>query len=191
MGSVDSALMTGFICRLCSKMNKLVIHIYGEEGVRLQLSNKINTYLPINMDVDDPLPKTMCRKCIQKIELQHKFSQQFQKAHSKFARSTTVPLSYRPCQMQTVGQARLCRSDLVPFRMEKEEAIQRTLFGNGLKTTHRSTQITGRGTGHTGWYHRRHNIRVRLAVCDRLGLWDLGFRPSAYALTGQLICTSC
>lgn len=49
MGSIDSAVLTGFICRLCSKMNKLVVHIYGEEGVRLQLSKKINAYLPINV----------------------------------------------------------------------------------------------------------------------------------------------
>lgn len=51
MGSVDNAIITGFICRLCSKMNKLVIHIYGEEGNRMQLAKKINMYLPINVSI--------------------------------------------------------------------------------------------------------------------------------------------
>lgn len=49
MGSLDNAVMTGFICRLCSEMSRLVIHIYGEEGARLQLAKKINEYLPINV----------------------------------------------------------------------------------------------------------------------------------------------
>ncbi|XP_075223740.1 uncharacterized protein LOC142325630 [Lycorma delicatula] len=87
MGSIDSAVLTGFICRLCSKMNKLVVHIYGEEGVRLQLSKKINAYLPINVDVNDPLPKTVCRKCIQKLEVQHKIMLQFKRAHQRFSRT--------------------------------------------------------------------------------------------------------
>lgn len=49
MGSTDKALITGFICRLCSKMNRFVIHIYGEEGKRMRLSEKINSYLPISV----------------------------------------------------------------------------------------------------------------------------------------------
>lgn len=49
MGSVDNAVITGFICRLCSEMSKNVIHIYGEEGARRQLAKKINEYLPITV----------------------------------------------------------------------------------------------------------------------------------------------
>lgn len=49
MGSTDKAVITGFICRLCSKMNRFVIHIYGEEGERMKLAEKINTYLPITV----------------------------------------------------------------------------------------------------------------------------------------------
>ena len=49
MGSTDKAVITGFICRLCSKMNRFVIHIYGEEGERMKLAEKINTYLPISV----------------------------------------------------------------------------------------------------------------------------------------------
>lgn len=49
MGSTDKAVITGFICRLCSKMNRFVIHIYGEEGERMKLAEKINNYLPITV----------------------------------------------------------------------------------------------------------------------------------------------
>lgn len=49
MGSMDKAVITGFICRLCSKMNRFVIHIYGEEGERMKLAEKINAYLPITV----------------------------------------------------------------------------------------------------------------------------------------------
>lgn len=49
MGSTDRAVITGFICRLCSKMNRFVIHIYGEEGERMKLADKINAYLPITV----------------------------------------------------------------------------------------------------------------------------------------------
>lgn len=79
MGSVDNAIITGFICRLCSKMNKLVIHIYGEEGNRMQLAKKINMYLPINVNVDDPLPKTVCLTCIERLHVQHELVKKFKK----------------------------------------------------------------------------------------------------------------
>lgn len=49
MGSMDNAVITGFICRLCSEISRFVIHIYGEEGTRRQLAKKINEYLPIHV----------------------------------------------------------------------------------------------------------------------------------------------
>ncbi|CAG2058365.1 unnamed protein product [Timema podura] len=49
MGSTDKGVITGFICRLCSKMNRFVIHIYGEKGEKMKLAEKINTYLPITL----------------------------------------------------------------------------------------------------------------------------------------------
>lgn len=49
MGSLDRAILTGFICRLCSEMHRIVIHIYGEEGIRLCISEKISRYLTINV----------------------------------------------------------------------------------------------------------------------------------------------
>lgn len=51
MGSLDRAVLTGFICRLCSEMHRVVIHIYGDEGRRLCISEKISRYLTINVSL--------------------------------------------------------------------------------------------------------------------------------------------
>ncbi|KAG6463279.1 hypothetical protein O3G_MSEX013786 [Manduca sexta] len=72
MGSLDRAVLTGFICRLCSEMHRVVIHIYGEEGIRLSISEKISRYLTINVSRSDPLPKTICATCLDRLESQHK-----------------------------------------------------------------------------------------------------------------------
>uniref|UniRef100_A0A1B6IXS0 ZAD domain-containing protein n=1 Tax=Homalodisca liturata TaxID=320908 RepID=A0A1B6IXS0_9HEMI len=92
MGSLDNAVITGFICRLCSEMSRFVIHIYGEEGARLQLAKKINEYLPINVHFDDPLPKTVCSRCISKLELQHELIERCKKTnYGLHGRTRSVP----------------------------------------------------------------------------------------------------
>lgn len=50
MGSIDKACISGFLCRLCSEMHRIVIHIYGDQGQRLCLVEKINGYLPITVN---------------------------------------------------------------------------------------------------------------------------------------------
>uniref|UniRef100_A0A2A4J2C3 ZAD domain-containing protein n=1 Tax=Heliothis virescens TaxID=7102 RepID=A0A2A4J2C3_HELVI len=72
MGSLDRAVLTGFICRLCSEMHRVVLHIYGEEGTRLSISEKISRYLSINISRSDPLPKTICKSCLERLESQHR-----------------------------------------------------------------------------------------------------------------------
>ncbi|KAL7297419.1 uncharacterized protein LOC106652280 [Trichogramma pretiosum] len=85
MGSTDKAVITGFICRLCSKMNRFVIHIYGEEGSRMKLAEKINTYLPITVNAYDQLPKTACLHCIERLEAHHELMEQFSFARRKLS----------------------------------------------------------------------------------------------------------
>lgn len=41
MGSTAKAIVTGFICRLCSEQKKVVIHLYTERARRLDLLKKI------------------------------------------------------------------------------------------------------------------------------------------------------
>lgn len=49
MGSLDKALLTGFICRICSKMNRVVIHVHGEEGERINLATQLRSYLGVDV----------------------------------------------------------------------------------------------------------------------------------------------
>lgn len=55
MGSLERAVLTGFICRVCSKIKKIVVHIYGEEGTRIKLAEKLQN---LGLDV------CMCFKLI-------------------------------------------------------------------------------------------------------------------------------
>lgn len=92
MGSTDKAVITGFICRLCSKMNRFVIHIYGEEGERMRLAEKINAYLPITVNANDPLPKTVCLTCIDRLEAHHELMEQFSWARQRIAEARAAEL---------------------------------------------------------------------------------------------------
>lgn len=95
MGSTDKAVITGFICRLCSKMNRFVIHIYGEEGERMRLAEKINAYLPITINVNDPLPKTVCLPCIDRLEAHHELMEQFTWARQRLAEVKAAENSHK------------------------------------------------------------------------------------------------
>ncbi|XP_017477339.1 PREDICTED: uncharacterized protein LOC108367260 [Rhagoletis zephyria] len=68
MGSMERACISGFLCRLCSEMHRIVIHIYGDQGRKLCLVEKINGYLPITISPTDPLPKTICETCLRRVE---------------------------------------------------------------------------------------------------------------------------
>lgn len=56
------------LCRLCTNSEGTKMNIFLEEGRRRQLQNKIQTYLPIQVLEDDPLPKIVCLECVQKLE---------------------------------------------------------------------------------------------------------------------------
>uniref|UniRef100_A0A0K8TN54 ZAD domain-containing protein n=1 Tax=Tabanus bromius TaxID=304241 RepID=A0A0K8TN54_TABBR len=68
MGSIDKACISGFLCRLCSEMHRTVIHIYGDQGQKHRLVEKINGYLPVTIKPTDPLPKTICEACLKRVE---------------------------------------------------------------------------------------------------------------------------
>lgn len=46
---MEKAIKTGFICRLCSEMNKIVIHIYSDLGLKLKLAERIHDLLPVTV----------------------------------------------------------------------------------------------------------------------------------------------
>ncbi|XP_014243791.1 uncharacterized protein LOC106663454 [Cimex lectularius] len=71
MGSLDKAVLTGFICRICSKINKVVVHVHGEEGEKINLASQLQNYLGLDLYMDDHLPKTVCNSCILKLKMHY------------------------------------------------------------------------------------------------------------------------
>lgn len=68
---MNNAVRCGFICRLCSKIDKRVVHIYGELGRKYNLVQKIRDYLPIKIKSSDGLPLTLCVSCVQRLNRRH------------------------------------------------------------------------------------------------------------------------
>ncbi|XP_023015495.2 uncharacterized protein [Leptinotarsa decemlineata] len=87
MGSNAKAVMTGFICKLCSEQKKIVIHLYSQRAKKLDLIEKIKL-LPIELNKYDNLPKTICEQCIQRLEAQYNLIQ-------KIRRSQAIHTSHR------------------------------------------------------------------------------------------------
>uniref|UniRef100_A0AAG5CTU5 ZAD domain-containing protein n=1 Tax=Anopheles atroparvus TaxID=41427 RepID=A0AAG5CTU5_ANOAO len=84
MGSLEDAMCIGFICRLCSRPKRSVIFIFGVRGRQLDLLNKINSYLPIQVRQDDDLPKTICEACLAKILQHHQLIERIQQVQKRF-----------------------------------------------------------------------------------------------------------
>ncbi|KAK9880483.1 hypothetical protein WA026_011728 [Henosepilachna vigintioctopunctata] len=80
MGSYGRAIMTGYICRLCSEQKKKVIHLYSYKSRSLHLLEKIKL-LPITVDKYDNLPKTICEGCIERLEMQYNLVQKIRKSN--------------------------------------------------------------------------------------------------------------
>ncbi|KAJ8928936.1 hypothetical protein NQ314_018435 [Rhamnusium bicolor] len=87
MGSTAKAIVTGFICRLCSEQKKNVIHLYTSRAKKLNLLKKIKL-LPISVEKYDNLPKTICKQCINRLEAQYELMQ-------KIRRSSAIHNSHR------------------------------------------------------------------------------------------------
>lgn len=84
MGSIEEACITGFLCRLCSQIHRSVIFIYGAEGDRHKLEQKINNYLPVKIAPSDPLPKTVCEGCMNKVIQHHGMIRKIAETQKKF-----------------------------------------------------------------------------------------------------------
>lgn len=61
MGSYMQAPILGFLCQMCTEVERHVIHLYGERARHLQLVEKMEKYLSIRVCQSDPLPKTICK----------------------------------------------------------------------------------------------------------------------------------
>ncbi|XP_013103238.1 uncharacterized protein LOC106084231 [Stomoxys calcitrans] len=99
MGSIDKACISGFLCRLCSEMHRIVIHIYGDQGQRLCLVEKINGYLPITISPTDPLPKTICTTCLRRVEQHYDLLMRLSRIREeRFVRLNKRRVEERPIQ---------------------------------------------------------------------------------------------
>lgn len=56
------------ICRLCAKEDKFCVDIFGEDGVKNNISKKIRLCLPISVKEDDEFPKQICLSCLNKLD---------------------------------------------------------------------------------------------------------------------------
>ncbi|XP_050087889.1 uncharacterized protein LOC126572541 [Anopheles aquasalis] len=84
MGDLSEVLCWGFICRLCSKMHRDVMFITDGSGQETDLMDRINAYLPVSITPTDPLPKTICGSCNQKIKQHHQLMEQIQRVQQRF-----------------------------------------------------------------------------------------------------------
>ncbi|XP_056638550.1 uncharacterized protein LOC130894277 [Diorhabda carinulata] len=97
MGSTAKAIVTGFICRLCSEQKKVVIHLYSERARKLDLLKKIRL-LPISLKKYDNLPKTICEECVIRLEEQYKLfkkikrSQAIHRSHQMYHSNGRCPV---------------------------------------------------------------------------------------------------
>ncbi|XP_050421007.1 uncharacterized protein LOC126833618 [Adelges cooleyi] len=95
MGSVNNAVRCGFICRLCSKIDRRVIHIFGELGRKHNLVQKIRDYLPIKIKSSDGLPLTLCVSCVQRLNRRHTLQMAIKHSARIVARSRVQQASER------------------------------------------------------------------------------------------------
>lgn len=58
-------------CRVCACAFEAMVPIYDDNGIEMQLEEKINNYLPITVTPDDPLPLQMCHGCVEKLNITH------------------------------------------------------------------------------------------------------------------------
>lgn len=65
-------------------MNKVVIHVYGEEGKKINLANQLQTYLGVDVYLNDNLPKTVCRSCIVKLRMYYEWMELIMKTQKEF-----------------------------------------------------------------------------------------------------------
>ncbi|XP_055601094.1 uncharacterized protein LOC129749964 [Uranotaenia lowii] len=59
---------SGQICRICLSDDELQVAIYGTYGRKRKIPIKIRVCLPISVDPNDHLPKTICYSCVARLD---------------------------------------------------------------------------------------------------------------------------
>ncbi|XP_069671848.1 zinc finger protein 432-like isoform X2 [Periplaneta americana] len=71
------------LCRVCALETENLVPVFGEEGTKLQLAEKIHWHLPIEVKQDDRLPLTVCTSCISKLNCCHELTTSCLEANEK------------------------------------------------------------------------------------------------------------
>ncbi|XP_069690754.1 zinc finger protein 420-like isoform X3 [Periplaneta americana] len=71
------------LCRVCALETEDLVAVFGEEGTKLQLADKINLHLPIEVKRDDRLPLAVCTSCVSKLNSCHELATSCLEANEK------------------------------------------------------------------------------------------------------------
>ncbi|BET02728.1 Zinc-finger associated domain (zf-AD) [Nesidiocoris tenuis] len=86
MGSLDQACLTGFICRICCDLNKIVIHAFSDEADKIKLVHLMYDFLGVDVYLNDNLPKTVCLACAMKLRTHYEWVQMIRKVKKNIDR---------------------------------------------------------------------------------------------------------
>ncbi|CAG9784123.1 unnamed protein product [Diatraea saccharalis] len=70
---MEVSLYNSTVCRLCGEENDNGTFLYSSEENNQNLSELINTYLPIKVSDDGHLPRTICPGCTIQLEANVEF----------------------------------------------------------------------------------------------------------------------
>ncbi|XP_023721818.1 zinc finger protein 569 isoform X2 [Cryptotermes secundus] len=74
------------LCRVCALETENLVSVFGEEGTKLKLAEKIHWHLPIEVREDDKLPVTVCSSCISKLNSCHELAMSCLRANEKLCK---------------------------------------------------------------------------------------------------------
>jgi len=72
------------LCRVCAGSEGPLVPVFGEEGTRQFLADKIHTVLPIMMTPGDWLPQRVCLMCVTALDACHSLLNTCLEADMKF-----------------------------------------------------------------------------------------------------------
>lgn len=138
-------------------MNRMVIFIYGADGLEYNLLQKINSYLPIEINEEDELPKTICEACLDKILLHHRLIEQIQTAQKRFvklrdeeqARNATAAessASSRTLSAESTPSSRTMSVDSTDAVEEPAETLQENDVSSNETTENAATSAEAANT---------------------------------------------
>ncbi|XP_057339134.1 zinc finger protein 260-like [Microplitis mediator] len=129
-------------CRLCSENKTDMFDIFGDEGVRRRVAQKLRVCLPVMVYKSDPLPKKICQFCAARLDDVYEFREYclnvYKSMHFKLLankNSNTVKIfldamsnSPDPCQVQLCMIKQRAPPPLVPLPVRTQSPVDKELL---------------------------------------------------------------